>query len=96
MLELASIAGNKEIVDALLAKGTDSEVSFASLSAAAQYGHADVVQMLLEHGDYPNRVAMPPQYFGNDSKDDGERVLDLLIERGLDLHKVFSCNEHAR
>jgi len=85
-LPLASALGNLDLARQLLAKA-NPEQRHLGLAIASQYGHADIVELLLNAGEDPNRFnplgghshSMPlHQAAGNGHLD----VVKLLIARG--------------
>jgi len=88
---LAAAAGLGRFDDAVrLLKGADSETRHRALALAAQHGHAELVGLLLDAGEDPNRYN--PQGFHAHSTPlhqaalvGHEAVVRLLVERGARL-----------
>ena len=90
-VDLAAAAATGRVEDALRAlPAADSELRHRALAWAAQYGHADIVRLLLDAGEDPNRYN--PQGTHSHSTPLHQAafaghadVVRLLVERGARL-----------
>ena len=90
-LFIASLKGNRKVVEFLLEKGADSTVLFkradSALTIAIQFGHKDIVELLLNYNrGVANLTPDSPIYFAVNFE--RMEILNYLLEEGLDFRKV--------
>jgi ankyrin repeat protein len=87
-LHLAVDIKSEALVRLLLLYGADAEKLFKNrtpISKAIQYGHADIVRLLLQAGA-PGTSSMLHEAIEKETTSERERIIALLLEHGADLN----------